>query len=339
MKCYSRLVLLISLFIIFEKTESVIELEYISGCYANDNYHPKKLIDQDINQRWMSNTCIFGNLENIYYVYFKTKTISQVTGYKITLSERAVAYAGSNPKSWVLKAKQSETDEFKDIHNSVVPKDSCKTNYHNYSYLFESPVTYQFFALVVLSVQDVGGPVSIAELWLFASCTNEIEAYGGCTCDKEVCEYGQLCKNGKCLSSCPNDKTAPDIGCMCGSVQNICSSGTFCNSKNKCLSSCPKDDIAPDIGCICGSVTNICNEGQTCISNNICLPPCPKDDIAPETGCICGENGNVCNEGQICNVVDCWYPRLTSVSGLFLNIGLFFASTLMFSFVLFLIIG
>ena len=240
MKCYSRLVLLISLFIIFEKTESVIELEYISGCYANDNYHPKKLIDQDINQRWMSNTCIFGNLENIYYVYFKTKTISQVTGYKITLSERAVAYAGSNPKSWVLKAKQSETDEFKDIHNSVVPKDSCKTNYHNYSYLFESPVTYQFFALVVLSVQDVGGPVSIAELWLFASCTNEIEAYGGCTCDKEVCEYGQLCKNGKCLSSCPNDKTAPDIGCMCGSVQNICSSGTFCNSKNKCLSSCPK---------------------------------------------------------------------------------------------------
>ena len=66
------------------------------------------------------------------------------------------------------------------------------------------------------------------------------------------------------------------------------------------------------------------------------IPSCPNDDIAPKMGCMCGENGNVCNEGQKCNVVVCLYPPPSPVSVIFLIIGLFFALTLMFSFVLYL---
>ncbi len=415
----------------------------MGGCY-DSSITPELIFDRDINSAWATSACTFEG-QKVFYAIFKTKNKDLVTGYKMTLGNLALSRKGYNPKSWVLKAKQTETAEYQDIHSTTVTKDSCTANCHNYSYVLENPVTYEYFALVILSAQTQNR-IYLGELWLLAKCTNEIETYCGCTCNREVCEYGQLCRKGKCLtlspcpendiapengcicgsiqnicdegqfcnsknkclsscpktdtapengcicgsitnictngqfcnsnnkclstcpndktapengcmcrsiqnicsngqfcnsnnkclSSCPNDKTAPENGCMCSSIQNICSNGQFCNSNNICLSSCPKYDIAPDIGCTCGSVTNICNEGQMCNSKNICLSPCPKYDIAPEIGCICGANRNVCNEGQICYVVDCSYPPPTPVSVLFLIIGLFFALTLMFSFVLYL---
>ena len=211
MKCYSRLVLLISLFLIFEKTESAIELENFDGCSNKLNHGLEKIFDRNLNTDWITGPCYFEN-QNVFYASFKTKSEVQVTGYKITLAHDANDFKSYNPKSWVLKAKQTETAQYQDIHSTTVTIDSCKTNYHNYSYVFENSITYQYFALVISSTQGAD-EVSLGELWLLASCTNgQIETYCGCTCNREVCEYGQLCRKGKCLtlSTCPKNDIAPE---------------------------------------------------------------------------------------------------------------------------------
>ena len=482
MKCYSRLVLLISLLIIYAKTaESTISFTALDGCVYDSATGYDKLVDGKISTTWFAPECSFEGQSEIFYVYFKASEVFHVTGYTITLAEDGARYYNNNPKNWVLKAKKNEKDGWLEIDSkNNINLATGIVNYGNYSYIVQTPGLYQYFVYIVTSTYWKGDPINLGELWLMTFCPNNtrIETEIGCTCNNNICKKGQLCKggnclydcpsngaapnigcicggiknicnggelcnsnnicvpvctsdntapnigcicggisnicnntqlckDGKCLSDCPSngaapnigcicggiknicnggelcnsnnscvpvctsDNTAPNIGCICGGITNICNEGQLCNSNNNCLSDCPRNNTAPDIGCICGGITNICNEGQLCNSNNNCLSdcpsdntapdigcicggitnicnegqlckdgnclsPCPNDDIAPEIGCICGANRNVCNEGQICNIVDCWYPTPTPVSVLFLIIGLFFALTLMFSFVLYL---
>ena len=376
MKCYSRLVLLISLLIIYAKTaESTISFTALDGCDGDDSTTGSdKLVDGKISTTWFGPQCSFEGQSEIYYVYFKASEVFHVTGYTITLAEDGGLYGNNNPKNWVLKAKKNEKDGWLEIDskNNIYLAWGI-VNYGNYSYIVQTPGLYQYFVYIVTSTYKKGEYINLGELWLMTFCPNNIriETEIGCTCNNNICKKGQLCKGGNCLYDCPSngaapnigcicggiknicnggelcnsnnicvpvctsDNTAPNIGCICGGITNICNEGQLCNSNNNCLSDCPSDNTAPDIGCICGGITNICNEGQLCKDGN-CLSPCPNDDISPEIGCICGANRNVCNEGQICYVVDCSYPPPTPVSVLFLIIGLFFALTLMFSFVLYL---
>ena len=378
MKCYSRLVLLISLLIIYAKTaESTISFTALDGCVNRVNYPATgydKLVDGKISTTWFAPQCSFEGQSEIYYVYFKASEVFHVTGYTITLAEDGGQYVNNNPKDWVLKAKENEKDGWLEIDSkNNINLAWGVVNYGNYSYIVQTPGLYQYFVYIVTSTYKKGDYINLGELWLMTFCPNNIriETEIGCTCNNNICKKGQLCKGGNCLYDCPSngaapnigcicggiknicnggelcnsnnicvpvctsDNTAPNIGCICGGITNICNEGQLCNSNNNCLSDCPRNNTAPDIGCICGGITNICNEGQLCKDGN-CLSPCPNDDISPEIGCICGANRNVCNEGQICNIVDCWYPTPTPVSVLFLIIGLFFALTLMFSFVLYL---
>ena len=445
MKCYSRLVLLISLLIIYAKTaDSTIRFTALNGCgQGSEGYD--KLVDGKISTSWFASRCSFEGQSEIYYVYFKASEVFHVTGYTITLAYDGGKYGLNNPRTWVLKAKRNENDGWVEIDSKNYILFGPFGNYANNSYIVQTSGLYQYFVYIVTSLNGENTNINLGELWLMTLCLNNIriETEIGCTCNNNICKKGQLCKDGKCLSDCPSngaapnigcicggikniciggelcnsnnicvpvctsDNTAPNIGCICGGISNICNEGQLCNSNNNCLSDCPSngaapnigcicggiknicnggelcnsnnicvpvctsDNTAPNIGCICGGITNICNEGQLCNSNNNCLSdcprnntapdigcicsgitnicnegqlckdgnclsPCPNDDIAPEIGCICGANRNVCNEGQICNIVDCWYPTPTPVSVLFLIIGLFFALTLMFSFVLYL---
>ena len=376
MKCYSRLVLLISLLIIYAKTaESTISFTALDGCDGDvSSTGSDKLVDGKISTTWFGPQCSFEGQSEIYYVYFKASEVFHVTGYTITLAQDGGQYVNNNPKDWVLKAKENEKDGWLEIDskNNIYLAWGI-VNYGNYSYIVQTPGLYQYFVYIVTSTFKKGEYINLGELWLMTFCPNNIriETEIGCTCNNNICKKGQLCKGGNCLYDCPSngaapnigcicggiknicnggelcnsnnicvpvctsDNTAPNIGCICGGITNICNEGQLCNSNNNCLSDCPRNNTAPDIGCICGGITNICNEGQLCKDGN-CLSPCPNDDISPEIGCICGANRNVCNEGQICNIVDCWYPTPTPVSVLFLIIGLFFALTLMFSFVLYL---
>ena len=106
----SRLVLLISLFIIYIKTESTSDFDItpLAGCpgYNNEkNYNYTNLVDKNIRTKWFANKCTFEEgQEKVWYVSFTTSRPVEVAGYKLTLS--VSDYHENNPKSWILKAKE-----------------------------------------------------------------------------------------------------------------------------------------------------------------------------------------------------------------------------------------
>lgn len=304
MKCNYILVLLIFLFVIYIKTETEFTITAINGCVNNPFADYNKLFDQNLQIMWYAHTCSFEGQNDIYYVYFKTDKLVEVTGYKIILADSAANYPGNVPKTWVFKAKKKEGDSWVEIDERVNWTDNIRGN-GIYTFILNNPGEYQYFVYIVTSTQNKGNPVSLAELWLLTPCTNDQTASEkGCTCGTTVCNKGELCKNSACLSTCPGNDIAPKDGCMCGGgVTNICNQGLFCYSGH-CLSSCPKNGIAPQNGCTCNAITNICDEGEMCESNN-CLSSCPDDDVSPKIGCICGENKIICDEGQMCKDDNC----------------------------------
>ena len=249
MKCNSRLVLLMSLFIIYIKTESIntdFDITPLAGCpgYNNDpNNNYTNLVDKDETTNWLANSCTFEEgQEKVWYVSFTTSRPVEVGGYEITLS--GINYHENNPKSWILKAKERENQNWKDIDERDYPMTN-EYGYKNFIFNVNKPGKYQYFAFVVTSLQtgNKNGFITLGELSL--------------------------------ILSCPNDDIAPKMGCMCGENGNICEEGQKCYSGD-CyfLSACPNDEIVPKMGCICGTDGNVCKEGQKC-NVVVCLYPPP----------------------------------------------------------------
>ena len=274
----SRLVLLISLFIIFVKIESTntpFTVEALSGCEGGETkYNYDKLVDGNIKTTWYTFKCDFEG-QSVYYVEFKTNRLVEVYGYKITLASDGGEYEDYNPYKWVLKAKEKVSDTWTDI-DSQTQYMSSVPNYGNFTYTVSKPGNYSYFAYVITDVQsqNAGNAIKLGEFWLLEieSCPNEgVAPQIGCKCGSttNICNVGQICKDDQCLSSCQNDQTAAESACYCDLTTNICSVGQICKN-DQCLSSCENDQTASERGCYCGLTTNICNQGQFCYSH-ICL--------------------------------------------------------------------
>ena len=200
MKWNSRLVILISLVVMWVKTESTntdYDITPLAGC-VGQSYTYNNLFDKKIYTYWSANKCTFEEQDNVWCVSFKTSRLVEVAGYKITLAHIIAYNSGSNPKSWILKAREKEDQSWEIIDERTDERISAVNN-GIYIFNVNKPGNYQYFAFVVTSLQ--GGPSSnilLGELWL--------------------------------LSSCPNDDIAPEIGCTGGEITNVCGEGQICNS-------------------------------------------------------------------------------------------------------------
>ncbi len=152
MKWNSRLVLLVSLFIIYIKTESIntdFDITPLAGCPGYDNeqvYNYTNLVDKNINTDWLASSCTFEEgQENVWYVSFTTSRPVEVAGYKITLTSEGGSSDDheSHPKSWILKAKESKNQNWKDIDERTYLMTE-EVNYGNYTFNVKKPGKYQY---------------------------------------------------------------------------------------------------------------------------------------------------------------------------------------------------
>ena len=90
------------------------------------------------------------------------------------------------------------------------------------------------------------------------------------------CSDGKICNVAKsvCINDyCKNWEEPPENGCICDTITNVCNQGQICNA-GFCISPCQNEEPAPENGCICNTNTNICNQGQTC-KDGVCKNPVP----------------------------------------------------------------
>ena len=64
-----------------------------------------KLVDGSTDTKWCTNSSPF-------YIEFHSSAPFVPTGYIMTTAEDAASYSGRNPKSWTIKAKVNENDEW-----------------------------------------------------------------------------------------------------------------------------------------------------------------------------------------------------------------------------------
>ena len=90
MKWNSRLVLLISLLIIYVKTQPIntdYDITPLGGCPGvgkQTNY--TSLVDKNILTTWSALNCTFEGQDNVWYVSFTTSRLVEVAGYVISLA-------------------------------------------------------------------------------------------------------------------------------------------------------------------------------------------------------------------------------------------------------------
>ena len=235
MKWNSRLVILISLIMIYVKTESTntdYDSTVLAGCSSSSSdFNYTKLVDKNIKTYWGANKCTFEGQDNVWYVSFTTSRLVEVAGYKITLAHIISYNPTTVPKSWILKAKEKE-DQSWEIIDERTDETIAAVNNGNYTFYVNKPGNYQYFAFVVTSLQGPSSNIILGELWLLSSCPNDDIASNECICgaNGNVCNEGQMCYSGDCifLSACPNDDIAPKIGCICGANGKICKEGQKC---------------------------------------------------------------------------------------------------------------
>ena len=92
MKWNSRFVLLLSLLIIYIKTETIntdFDITPLDGCPGYNNqssYNYTSLVDKDIKTLWYARPCTFEGQDNVWYVSFTTSRLVEVAGYVISLA-------------------------------------------------------------------------------------------------------------------------------------------------------------------------------------------------------------------------------------------------------------
>ena len=156
MKWNSRLVILISLIMIYVKTESTntdYDSTVLAGCSSSSSdFNYTKLVDKNIKTYWGANKCTFEGQDNVWYVSFTTSRLVEVGGYKITLASDGGTRHNLHMKSWTLKAKESKNQKWEDIDERTYDM-TGEVNYGNYTFNVNKPGKYQYFAFVITSLQ------------------------------------------------------------------------------------------------------------------------------------------------------------------------------------------
>ena len=130
----------------------------VDGKYTSDDF-----------TKWGTNTKGIPPGESIscYWVDFNSDEPITVGSYIFTTGNDNSSYMGRNPKSWVLKAKLNESDDWTTV--ATVTDDGVlqDVNYANYEYNLDVPGTYQYFRLMINGVKgDSSGFLQLGELRL-----------------------------------------------------------------------------------------------------------------------------------------------------------------------------
>ncbi len=104
----------------------------------NVNEAPSKLFDGNTGTKWC------GEGKNSY-VEFSTDNAIRVVSYVLTTANDNESNPGRNPKSWLLKGKLDENDEWKIIATVNNDTKMKNVNYTPYEFDVDKPGTYKYF--------------------------------------------------------------------------------------------------------------------------------------------------------------------------------------------------
>ena len=136
----------------------------------NDNESHTKLLDDDKGTKWCAN--------GPWNVTFNTASPVQVDGYTLTTGNDTGSESGRNPKSWTLKGKLNESDEWTTIATVTDDNTMPAANTADVDFVVDNPGSYKYFYFEVTANQD-GNIMQLAELQLWAGSYSA--AYGDLT--------------------------------------------------------------------------------------------------------------------------------------------------------------
>ena len=124
---------------------------------GNENEGYQKLVDGKYMEgnftKWKTLSTAFPSGEGTdvayHYVDFHADAPIPVSKYILTTGDDNASNPGRNPKSWILKAKQNENDQWTtiaEVNNDTRLQD---VNYTDYEYAVSTPGAYQYFRFMV----------------------------------------------------------------------------------------------------------------------------------------------------------------------------------------------
>ncbi len=122
--------------------------------FGDEGY--RKLFDGKKETKWCTSSKAVpeGETQSCYYVDFQTAEPSYVEQYVLTTGNDTSYYPGRNPKSWVIKAKLKENDDWTTI--AAVNNDNKMTTYNYQEHIFQLDVKeiYKYFRFMVSEVKS-----------------------------------------------------------------------------------------------------------------------------------------------------------------------------------------
>lgn len=120
----------------------------------NDEQMAESLFDGDTRTKWCvgdyPNECVE---EKNFYVTFHTSIPITPIGYVMTTGEDNEDFPGRNPKSWVIKAKANEDDDWTELHVVEDDKTMENKNITSYAFTFDNNNSYRYFRLGINKIE------------------------------------------------------------------------------------------------------------------------------------------------------------------------------------------
>ena len=128
---------------------------------ASDSENYQYLLDGKLDTKWYVK-----DISGTAYVEFSSSQVFRPTGYILSTANDSKRWKGRNPKTWVLKAKLRETDEWTTIASAADDLTLEAKNYESYRFGLQKDGVYKFFRFEVSAVQDNGKEFPLSELKL-----------------------------------------------------------------------------------------------------------------------------------------------------------------------------
>ena len=109
-----------------------------------------------------------GETGSYYWVDFHSEAPISVGGYILTTGNDNSSYGGRNPKSWVLKAKLNENDDWTTIATVSNDQTMQDVNFESYEFNADQTGTYKYFRFMISEIKGTGGFMQLCELRLKA---------------------------------------------------------------------------------------------------------------------------------------------------------------------------
>ena len=141
------------------------------GSDENDGY--KYLVDNDLNTKWCTSIkgTPTGETGSYWWIDFHSDSPITIDGYSLRTGDDTATYPDRNPRSWVIKAKASESENWTQI--AAVEDDNIlqATNNTEYVYALDKPGTYQYFRFMISKNTDYIN-IQLSELALIKSLSD-----------------------------------------------------------------------------------------------------------------------------------------------------------------------